>query len=27
LLRLVYQVVYVVLCTGTVFYRLSGFRL
>jgi hypothetical protein len=27
LLRLVYQVVYVVLCTGTVFYRLSGFKL
>ena len=27
LLRMVYQVVYVVLCTGTVFYRLSGFRL
>lgn len=27
LLRLVYQGVYVVLCTGTVFYRLSGIRL
>jgi hypothetical protein len=27
LLRLVYQGVYLVLCTGTVFYRLSGFRL